>query len=62
MDGKKNVVANAFSRKPQVSTVSILFHDELDLQYAQDEEFCRVFDTLSGGERHNHYTLRDGFL
>ena len=65
VDGKKNVVADALSRKPQVSAVSIVFHDELDLmkeQYAQDEEFCRVFDTLSNGERHNHYSLSDGFL
>ena len=65
VDGKKNVVADALSRKPQVSAVSIVFHDELDLmkeQYAQDEEFCRVFDTLSSGERHNHYSLSDGFL
>ena len=30
VDGKKNVVADALSRKPQVSAVSIVFHDALD--------------------------------
>ena len=46
VDGKKNVVVDALSRKPHVSTVSIVFHDGLDLmweQYTQDEEFCRDF-------------------
>ena len=65
VDGKKNVVAHALSRKPQVSTVSIVFHDELDVmkeQYAQDEEFCRIYDSLTSGERHNHYSLREEFL
>ena len=65
VDGKKNVVADALSRKPQVSAVSIVFHDELDVmkeQYTQDEEFCIIYDSLTSGERHNHYTLRDEFL
>ena len=66
VDGKKNVVADALSRKPRVSAVSIVFHDELinvmKEQYTQDEEFCRIYDSLTMGERHNHYSLRDEFL
>lgn len=31
-------------------------------QYAHDEDFQRVFDQLSEGERHEHYSLKDGFL
>ena len=45
VDGKKNVVADTLSRKPQVSVVSIVYHDALDEmkdQYAQDEEFGRT--------------------
>ena len=65
VDGKKNVVADALSRKPQVSALSIVFYDDLDEmkdQYAQDEEFGRIYDQLTGGERHDHYSLKDGFL
>ena len=65
VDGRKNVVAKALSKKPQVSAVSIVFHDELDVmkeQYAEDEEFCKIYDSLTMGEQHNHYTLRDEFL
>lgn len=44
VDGKKNVVADALSRKPQVSAVSIVFHDDIEAmkdEYAQDQEFGR---------------------
>ena len=30
LHGKKNVVADALSRKPQVSAVTIVYHDQLD--------------------------------
>ena len=65
VDGKKNVVVDALSRKPQVWTMSIVFHDELDemkTQYAEDEEFKRIYDLLDSGERYDHYTLKDGYL
>lgn len=65
VDGKKNVVADALSRKPQVSAMYIVFHDDLEAmkdQYAQDQEFSRIYDELTGGERHDHYSLKDGFL
>ena len=39
VDGKKNVMADALSRKPQVSAVSIVFHDALE---ATKEERIRT--------------------
>ncbi|MCO5581672.1 hypothetical protein L7F22_035561 [Adiantum nelumboides] len=65
VEGKKNVVADAFSRKPQISAVSIPYHHELDdmkEQYANDEDFARVFEQLMDGQRHEHYLLKDGFM
>ena len=65
VDGKKNVVADALSRKPQVSAVSIVYHDDLEEmkeQYSQDEEFGRIYDQLESGTRHEHYSLKDEFL
>ncbi|MCO5557706.1 hypothetical protein L7F22_011277 [Adiantum nelumboides] len=63
--GKKNVVADALSRKPQISAVSVPHHHELDdmrEQYANDEDFARVFEQLMDGQRHEHYLLKDGFM
>ncbi|MCO5556851.1 hypothetical protein L7F22_010405 [Adiantum nelumboides] len=51
----KNVVANALSRKPQISAVSIPYHHELDdmrEQYENDEDFARVFEQLIDGQRY----------
>ncbi|MCO5598235.1 hypothetical protein L7F22_052327 [Adiantum nelumboides] len=65
VEGKKNVVADALSRKPQISAVSIPYHHELDdmrEQYANDEDFARVFEQLMDGQRHEHYLLKDGFM
>ena len=62
VDGKKNVVA---TRKPQVSAVTIVYRDQLDDmkdQYAQDEDFERIFYRLTTGEREEHYALKDGFI
>ena len=65
VDGKKNVVADALSCTPQVSAVTIVYHDQLDEmkeQYAQEEDFERIFYHLTTGEREEHYSLKDGFL
>ncbi|MCO5582547.1 hypothetical protein L7F22_036444 [Adiantum nelumboides] len=65
VEGKKNVVADALSRKPQISAVSIPYHHELDdtrEQYANDEDFARIFEQLMDGQRHEHYLLKDGFM
>ncbi|MCO5560066.1 hypothetical protein L7F22_013672 [Adiantum nelumboides] len=47
VEGKKNIVADALSRKPQLSAVSIPYYHELDdmkEQYVNDENFARVFE------------------
>ena len=65
VEGKKNVVADALSRKPQVSAVSISYHQELDdmkEQYATDDDFSRIYDQLINGQHHDHYLLKEGFL
>ena len=53
VEGKKNVVADALSRKPQVSAVSISYHHELDdmkTQYVDDEDYARIYNQLSDGQ------------
>ncbi|MCO5591325.1 hypothetical protein L7F22_045307 [Adiantum nelumboides] len=65
VEGKKNVVADALLRKPQVSAVSISYHNELEEmkgQYAKDEDFARIYDQIINGQRHEHYTLKSDFL
>ena len=74
MPRKKNVAADALSRKPrsevmskkpQVNVLSIAYHSELDAmkdQYTTDDAFTCIYDQLVEGQRHDHYTLRDGFL
>ena len=65
VDGKKNVVADALSRKPQVSAVTIVYHDQLDEmkdQYHLDEDFENIYDRLTSGERVEHYSLKNGFV
>lgn len=65
VEGKKNVVADALSRKPQVSAVSISYHNELDdmkEQYAEDEDFAGIFEQLINGQHHDHYVLKNGFI
>ncbi|MCO5576760.1 hypothetical protein L7F22_030579 [Adiantum nelumboides] len=61
VEGKKNVVADALSRKPQVSAVSISYHNELEKmkgQYAEDEDFATIYDQIVNEQRHEHYTLQ----
>ncbi|MCO5587151.1 hypothetical protein L7F22_041098 [Adiantum nelumboides] len=65
VEGKKNVEADALSRKPQVSAVSISYHKELEEtkgQYAEDEDFARICDQIVNGQRREHYTLKSDYL
>ena len=53
------------SKKLLVNVVSIAYHSELDAmkdQYTTDDALSRIYDQLVEGQRHDHYTLRDGFL
>ncbi|MCO5568715.1 hypothetical protein L7F22_022414 [Adiantum nelumboides] len=65
VEGKKNVVADALSRKPQVSAVSISYHQELEdmkEQYANDEDISGIYEQLMSGQHHDHYILKDSFI
>ena len=60
---KKNVVVGTLSQRPQVSTVSIIYHDELKAmkkQYAEDEQFAKIYDQRVNGQQQEHYVLKDG--
>ncbi|MCO5549056.1 hypothetical protein L7F22_002522 [Adiantum nelumboides] len=60
--GKKNVVADALSRRRHVAVVSIAYQhalDEMRDHYSTDEDFAEPYDALVRG---NSYGLKDGFL
>ncbi|MCO5601463.1 hypothetical protein L7F22_055586 [Adiantum nelumboides] len=62
---KKNVVADALSRRPHVAAVSIAYQQELDEMrdhYSTDEDFAEPYDALVRGEHPDSYSLKDGFL
>ncbi|MCO5577168.1 hypothetical protein L7F22_030992 [Adiantum nelumboides] len=62
---KKNVVVDALSRKPQVSAVSISYHNELEEmkgQYVEDKYFARIYDQIINGQRREHYSLKSDFF
>ncbi|MCO5605251.1 hypothetical protein L7F22_059431 [Adiantum nelumboides] len=51
--GKKNVVADALSRRPHVAAVSVAYQHELDDMrdhYSTDEDFAESYDALVRGE------------
>lgn len=53
VNGKKNVVADTLSHRPQASVVTIAYHDELEVmnnRYAEDEQFARIYDQLVNGQ------------
>lgn len=65
--GKKNVVADALSRQPQVAAMSVVFHhglDEMHQQYVEDHDFEDIFDHLSEEIVYGFLmlSLTDGFL
>ncbi|MCO5562110.1 hypothetical protein L7F22_015736 [Adiantum nelumboides] len=63
--GKKNVVADALSRRPHVEAVSIAYQHELEEMrdhYSTDEDFVEPYDALARGEHPDSYCLKNGFL
>ncbi|MCO5566369.1 hypothetical protein L7F22_020046 [Adiantum nelumboides] len=63
--GKKNVVADALSRRPHVAAVSIAYQHELDEMrdhYNTDEDLAEPYDALVRGEHPDSYSIKDGFL
>ncbi|MCO5557968.1 hypothetical protein L7F22_011542 [Adiantum nelumboides] len=62
---KKNVVADALSRRPHVAAVWIAYQHELDEMrdhYSTDEDFVEPYTALVRGKHPNLYSLKDGFL
>ncbi|MCO5588554.1 hypothetical protein L7F22_042511 [Adiantum nelumboides] len=65
VQGQKNVVGDALSRKPLVQAISAIHHstfeDMID-QYATDPDFADIFTRIRGGETVAGYSLREGYL
>ncbi|MCO5608605.1 hypothetical protein L7F22_062818 [Adiantum nelumboides] len=65
VQGQKNVVADALSRKPLVHAISAIHHstfeDMID-QYATDPDFADIFTRIRDGETVAGYSLREGYL
>ncbi|MCO5559451.1 hypothetical protein L7F22_013051 [Adiantum nelumboides] len=65
VQGQKNVVANALSRKPFVQAISAIHHstfEEMVDQYATDTDFADIFTRIRDGETVAGYSLREGYL
>ncbi|MCO5604452.1 hypothetical protein L7F22_058618 [Adiantum nelumboides] len=65
VQGHKNVVADALSRKPLVQAISAIHHstfeDMID-QYATDPDFADIFTRIRDGETVAGYSLQEGYL
>ncbi|MCO5561070.1 hypothetical protein L7F22_014691 [Adiantum nelumboides] len=65
VQGLKNVVADALSRKPLVQAISAIhrstFEDMID-EYATDPDFADIFTRIQDGETVAGYSLREGYL
>ncbi|MCO5549218.1 hypothetical protein L7F22_002684 [Adiantum nelumboides] len=65
VQGKKNVVADALSRKPLVQVISATHHstfEDMVDQYAKDTDFANIFTRIRDGETVAGYSLREGYL
>ena len=63
--GKRNQVANALSRRPQVNAVSIATHNDLSSmidEYATDPHFKDVMSTIALGKKEEPFSVQDGYL
>ncbi|MCO5548084.1 hypothetical protein L7F22_001541 [Adiantum nelumboides] len=65
VQGQKNVVADALSRKPLVQAISAIHHstfeDMID-QYATHLDFADIFTRIRDGKTVAGYSLREGYL
>ncbi|MCO5576367.1 hypothetical protein L7F22_030177 [Adiantum nelumboides] len=65
VQGLKNVVANALSRKPLVQAISAIHHssfEDMVDQYATDKDFADIFTRIRDGETVAGYSIREGYL
>ncbi|MCO5558004.1 hypothetical protein L7F22_011579 [Adiantum nelumboides] len=65
VQGRKNFVADALSRKPLVQAISAIHHsnfEDMVDQYATDTDFADIFTRIQDGETVAGYSLREGYL
>ncbi|MCO5611439.1 hypothetical protein L7F22_065692 [Adiantum nelumboides] len=65
VQGQKNVVADALSRKPLVQAISAIHHSTFENmidRYATDPDFVDIYTRIRGGETVAGYSLREGYL
>ncbi|MCO5554354.1 hypothetical protein L7F22_007883 [Adiantum nelumboides] len=65
VQGQKNVVADALSRKPLVQAISAIHHssfEDMVYQYATDTDFADIFTQIRDGETVAGYSIREGYL
>ncbi|MCO5567742.1 hypothetical protein L7F22_021436 [Adiantum nelumboides] len=65
VQGQKNVVADALSRKPLVQVISAIHHssfEDMVDQYATDTDFVDIFTRIRDGETVAGYSIREGYL
>ncbi|MCO5581875.1 hypothetical protein L7F22_035764 [Adiantum nelumboides] len=65
VQGQKNVVADALSRKPLVHAISAIHHssfEDIVDQYATDTDFEDIFTRIRDGETVAGFFIREGYL
>ncbi|MCO5608526.1 hypothetical protein L7F22_062737 [Adiantum nelumboides] len=65
VQGQKNVMADALSRKPLVQAISAIHHstfEDMVDQYATDTDFADIFTRIRDGETVAGYSLQEGYL
>ncbi|MCO5558354.1 hypothetical protein L7F22_011935 [Adiantum nelumboides] len=65
VQGQKNVVADALSRKPLVQAIPAIHHssfEDMVDQYATDTDFVDIFTQIRDGETVAGYSIREGYL
>ncbi|MCO5570494.1 hypothetical protein L7F22_024216 [Adiantum nelumboides] len=65
VQGHKNVVADALSRKPLVQAISAIHHssfEDMVDQYATDTDFADICTRIGDGETVAGYSIREGYL
>ncbi|MCO5614518.1 hypothetical protein L7F22_068801 [Adiantum nelumboides] len=65
VQGQKNVVADALSRKPLAQAISVIHHssfEDMVDQYATDTDFADIFTRIRDGKTVAKYSIREGYL
>ena len=63
--GTQNKVVDALSRRPQISNVTIAYHQDLAgmrEHYATDTDFEEIWQQMQEGQSLSQYSVKDGYL